>query len=105
MMPVLPNDEQFLSIEQLFCSSFVEITGREHFLMYEPVSKRLLHRIYQQKLDADLLLIYPMAYGGEKNLASYYHEEFSAEEARSLICQISAAILDLYRCGTAHGDI
>ena len=105
MKPFLRNDENIQSIKELFFSSFVKITGREQYLKYEPVPKPLLRQIYQQKLDADLLLIYPMAYGGEKNLASYYHEEFSAEDARSLICQISAAILDLYRCGTAHGDI
>ena len=105
MTPFLRNDENIQSIKELFFSSFVEITGREQYLKYEPVSEILLRRIYQQHLAANLLLVYPMANGGEKNLASFYHKPFFAEEARSLICQISAAILDLYRCGTAHGDI
>ena len=105
MRPFRPDDENIMPIEHLFRFSCVDDTGWEPYLEYEPVSENLLRRIYEQDLDADLLMVYPMAYGGEKNLASYYHEPLYAEEVRSLICQISAAILDLYRCGTAHGDI
>ena len=101
------RSERESAITEVFRASFVKIDHEQlnRYRGYEPVSEELLRQIFEQDLDADLLMVYPMAYGGEKNLTSYYHEPFSAGEARALICQISAAILNLYRCETAHGDI
>lgn len=98
--------ENVLSIDALFHSAFIKSEPRLRYRDYKPVSEELLKEIYENELTADLLMIYPIAYGGEKNLTSYYgSKQFSPKDARSLICQISATILDLYRCGTAHGDI
>ena len=93
-------------IPELFRGVRIEQGELSLYREYRPVPEELLRRIYHEKLDADLLLVYPMAYGGEKNLSSYYGDDaFFAEDARALIGQVAAAILDLYRCGTAHGDI
>ena len=93
-------------IAELFRGVCIERGQLIRYRKYRAIPEELLRRIYDEDLDADLLLVYPMAYGGEKNLSSYYGDDaFFAEDARALIGQVAAAILDLYRCGTAHGDI
>ena len=103
--PDSPWDPKTSSIDDLFHSAFVDREEAWRFHNYKPAAGPLLRHIYEAGLDADLLMIYPVAYGGEKNLSCYYDEPFSAADARSLIGQLAATILDLYRSGTAHGDI
>ena len=103
------EEKKIPSLKELFRSAVVNRNGWEQCLdEYVPASKDILLEIYKSDLDADLLMIYPVADGGETTLADYYDgtgKPFSPEDARSLIRQVSATILELYRCGTAHGDI
>lgn len=78
---------------------------KKRFSDYILVPEELLQDIYDRKLEADLLLAYPMAKGGEKNLEDFYGEAFSCEDVKGLIIQILAVILEFYRSGCAHGDI
>ena len=97
-----------LTPDRLISGAFVDIPGekRREFDDYRPVSETTLRRIFEEKIAADLLLIYPMASGGEKNLADYYGDEtFSSDDVQALIVQIISAVFDLYRNGRAHGDI
>lgn len=98
--------ERTPKIAEFFRGVRIEPGQLMRYREYRPIPQKLLRRINHENLEADLLLIYPMAYGGEKNLSSYYGDDaFSAEDAKALIGQVAAAILDLCRCKTAHGDI
>lgn len=93
-----------LSIGELFRIYGITSSDSIEYQDYIPVPEQELKRIYEEEEAADLLMIYPIVNGGEKNLTDYY-ENFSAEDAAGLIRQIMHAIVDLYHCGRAHGDI
>lgn len=104
--PWRQDREKTLSLRSLFYGAFIDRFELEKYRGYEPVPEELLQRIYEENLDADLLLVYPVAYGGEKNLTCYYADEsFSSNDVKALISQIAGVILALFRNGTAHGDI
>ena len=78
---------------------------KKRFQDYILVPEIFLQEIHDRKLEADLLLAYPMAKGGEQTLEDFYGKTFTCEDVKGLIIQLLAVILEFYRCGCAHGDI
>lgn len=68
-----------------------------------------LHKkIFDSRIKADILLIYPIREGGfslDRLLDGISLQFEETCTVRRLIYQILSAILALYRCGLAHGDI
>ena len=88
--------------------SLFDITVKQwHEIGIEPeeywyVPEKLLKEIREEDIKCDLLLTYPIQRG---DLSLKDMVSFDAQEIRLMIYQILSAILELYRCGLAHGDV